>query len=245
MRSPFICIFNMLSYCALYFIVFKLYHWVKAAQYAVFVLRNLRIDLATAEKMEGDIASNNGMPRLMGKIAVVTAAAQGIGRATAIRFAKEGATVYATDINLSLLEELKEFKVLIRSNVEKMVEQGGGSIINMSSVASSVKGVKTRFVYSTTKAAVVGLTKSIAIDFVDKGIRCNCICPGTVDTPSFRERVNANADAEQALRDFIARQPMGRLGTAEEIAALCVYLASDESKYTTGQAHVIDGGWAC
>lgn len=113
----------------------------------------------------------------------------------------------------------------------------------MSSVCSSVKGLPNRFVYGTTKAAVIGLTKSVAADFIDKGIRCNCLCPGTVDTESFRERVGASSDPEKAMKDFIARQKMGRVGTPEEVAQLCVYLASDESSYTTGAEHVIDGGW--
>jgi 2-keto-3-deoxy-L-fuconate dehydrogenase len=125
-----------------------------------------------------------------------------------------------------------------------MLERGGGSILNMASVASSVTGVPNRFVYGTSKAAVVGLTKSVAIDFITRGIRCNCICPGTVDSPSLHERLKATGDYEAAMKQFVARQPMGRLGTAEEIAALAVYLGSDDSAYTTGQAHIIDGGLA-
>ena len=124
-----------------------------------------------------------------------------------------------------------------------MLEYGGGSIINMSSVASSMKGVPNRFAYCASKAAVIGLTKSVAADFVTKGIRCNAICPGTVDSPSLHDRLRASGNYEQALKEFIARQPMGRIGDAEEIAALAVYLASDEAKFTTGQTFAIDGGW--
>jgi 2-keto-3-deoxy-L-fuconate dehydrogenase len=123
-----------------------------------------------------------------------------------------------------------------------MIAKGGGSIVNMSSVASSVKGVVNRFVYGTTKAAVIGLTKSVAADFIKQGIRCNAICPGTVQTPSLDDRINSAADPVEARKAFIARQPLGRLGSPEEIAALAVYLASDESAYTTGAIHVVDGG---
>jgi 2-keto-3-deoxy-L-fuconate dehydrogenase len=130
----------------------------------------------------------------------------------------------------------------IRAALPKMIEGGGGSIINMASVASSVKGIPNRFVYGATKAAVIGLTKAIAIDHVAQGIRCNCVCPGTVDTPSLADRINANADPAAARKAFIARQPMGRLARAEEIAPLIVYLASDESAFATGQAFVVDGG---
>lgn len=133
---------------------------------------------------------------------------------------------------------------LIQLTLPAMLENGGGSIINMSSVASSIKGVPNRFAYCASKGAVVGLTKSIAADFVTKGIRCNAICPGTVDSPSMHDRLRATGNYEQALTDFIARQPMGRIGTAEEIAALALYLASDDSAFTTGQTHAIDGGWA-
>jgi 2-keto-3-deoxy-L-fuconate dehydrogenase len=138
---------------------------------------------------------------------------------------------------------------LIRAFLPGMLAQGNGSIINMSSVASSVKGVPNRFVYSVTKAAVIGLTKSVASDFVGQGIRCNAICPGTVQTPSLDERIRAEAAGtgrteEEVRRAFITRQPMGRLGRAEEIAHLITYLASDESAYTTGQVHIIDGGWS-
>ena len=125
-----------------------------------------------------------------------------------------------------------------------MIAEGGGAIVNIASVASSVKGVPNRFVYSATKAAIIGLTKSIAVDFVAKGIRCNAVCPGTVDTPSLGDRIAAAPDPAQARRDFVARQPMGRLGRAEEVADLCVYLASDESRFMTGQAVIIDGGIA-
>ena len=130
-----------------------------------------------------------------------------------------------------------------RAFLPGMLEKGKGAIVNMSSVASSVKGVPNRFAYTASKAAVVGLTKAIAADFVTKGIRCNAICPGTVDSPSLHDRLRATGNYEQALADFIARQPMGRIATPEEIAALVTYLASDEAGFTTGQIHVIDGGW--
>jgi 2-keto-3-deoxy-L-fuconate dehydrogenase len=242
--------------------------------------------------------------RLTGKTALVTAAGQGIGRATAIAFADEGAAVWATDINEATLACLVECRPGIRArmldvcdwkaveiaareigtisvlfncagfvhqgtildctekdwdcsfdlNVKSMfrvcraflpgmLEAGRGSIINMSSAASSIKGAPNRFVYGATKAAVIGLTKAIAADYVRRGIRCNAICPGTVESPSLDERIAALGDAEKARADFIARQPMGRLGRPEEVAALAVYLASDESSFTTGQTHVIDGGW--
>ena len=147
----------------------------------------------------------------------------------------------AWDWSLSL--NVKSIYRVTRAFLPAMVASGGGSIINMASVAGAVTGVRKRFVYSTTKAAIVGLTRSIALDFIGQGIRCNVVCPGTVHTPSWEERVNSAPDPVQARADFIARQPMGRLGTPEEIAALCVYLASDDSAYTTGAVHVIDGGW--
>lgn len=240
--------------------------------------------------------------RLQGKKALITAAAQGIGRESALAFAREGAAVIATDVNLSRLGELagtagittRKLDVLDKAAIEAcarelgavdvlfncagyvangtilecdedqwafsndlnvramyrmtraflpaMIKAGGGSIINMSSVASSVKGVINRFVYGTTKAAVIGLTKSVAADFIKQGIRCNAICPGTVQTPSLDDRINANADPVEARKAFIARQPLGRLGTPQEIAALALYLASDESAYTTGTINIIDGG---
>jgi 2-keto-3-deoxy-L-fuconate dehydrogenase len=132
----------------------------------------------------------------------------------------------------------------IRAALPGMIARGGGSIINMSSACSSVIGAPNRFVYGTTKAAVIGLTKSVASDYITQGIRCNAICPGTVDSPSLHERLTATGDYEKAMKAFVARQPMGRLATAEEIAALVVYLASDESAFTTGQPHIIDGGWS-
>jgi len=248
--------------------------------------------------------------RLEGKTAFLTAAGQGIGRATALAFAREGARVIATDIDEALLEKLAadargievrkldvrdaeaisataqavgavdvlfngagfvhhgtlldcddvafDFSVdlnvramyrMMRAFVPGMLQQGRGSIINMASVAGSLKGAPNRFVYGTTKAAVIGMTKSVAADFVGRGIRCNAICPGTVESPSLRERIATQATAgaqtlEQVEAAFVARQPMGRIGRADEIAALAVYLASDESAFTTGTAQVIDGGWS-
>jgi 2-keto-3-deoxy-L-fuconate dehydrogenase len=241
------------------------------------------------------------MGRLIGKTALITAAGQGIGRETAILFANEGAKVWATDIELSKLEELTSCERLrldvrdpdnvaavlvqtgpldilfncagyvasgtildcdesdwarsldlnvtgayrlIRAALPAMLNRGAGSIINMSSVVSSVKGVVNRFAYGASKAAVIGLTKAIAADFVTRGIRCNVICPGTVDTPSLHERLRSTGDYDSALRAFVARQPMGRTGKPSEIAALALYLASDESTFTTGQPFVIDGGWS-
>ena len=148
-----------------------------------------------------------------------------------------------TDWDFSFNLNVKSCYRTIRAVLPGMLSNGGGSIINMSSVASSIKGVPRRFVYAATKAAVIGLTRAIAADYVREGIRCNAICPGTVDTPSLQQRLNAFPDPDRARKDFEKRQAMGRLGTAEEIAALAVYLASDESSYTTGVAHVIDGGW--
>ena len=245
--------------------------------------------------------------RLKGKTALVTAAAQGIGRASALGFAAEGARVVATDINAAKLEELSQaargaldirrldvtdaaavaalagelgaidvlfncagfvhhgtvlecsekdweftmnlnlrsMYLTIRAFLPAMLKRGtGASIINMSSGASSVKGAPNRFVYGTSKAAVIGLTKAVAIDFIKERIRCNAICPGTIATPSLDDRIAAQGGT-QAVRDaFVARQPLGRLGTAEEIAALAVYLASDEASFTTGAIHLIDGGWS-
>jgi 2-dehydro-3-deoxy-L-fuconate 4-dehydrogenase len=240
--------------------------------------------------------------RLTGKRALVTAAAQGIGRATARAFATEGARVIATDVNDGKLEDLggvsgieirhldvtdadqvlaiaadlgaidvlfncagfvhhgsvlecgesdwdssfavnvKSMYFIIRSVLPAMLEAGGGSIINMSSVASSIKGIAHRCAYGASKAAVIGLTRSVAADYIDRGIRCNAICPGTVESPSLQARIDAFDDPSEARRAFIARQPLGRLGTAEEIAAMAVYLASDESAFTTGTNMVVDGG---
>ena len=247
--------------------------------------------------------------RLQGKKALITAAGQGIGRATAEAYVREGAQVIAADINAELLSDLActtgcetrvldvtdaeavqaavaaigplqvlfngagyvhagtildcdeaawDFSVnlnvrsmyrLIRAVLPGMLAQGGGSIINMSSVASSIKGAPNRFVYGTTKAAVIGLTKSVAADFVSRGIRCNAICPGTVESPSLRQRIEAQAASSgltvaQVEAAFVARQPVGRVGRASEIAALAVYLGSDESAFTTGTLQVIDGGWS-
>lgn len=150
-----------------------------------------------------------------------------------------------SDWDLSFDLNVKGMYRMIRAVLPAMLEAGHGNIINMSSIASSVKGVPNRFVYCASKAAVVGMTKAISADFVGQGIRCNAVCPGTVQTPSLDARISAQGDLEKTRAAFIARQPIGRLGKPEEIAALCVYLASDESGYTTGTTHVVDGGWVC
>lgn len=247
--------------------------------------------------------------RLSGKRVLVTAAGQGIGRASAIAMAQAGAQVFATDVNKDALSTIREenlknietFEINVRDddsvksgvaranpdvlfncagfvhngtildakddevdfafdlNVRSMIrtiraalpgmlDRGTGSIINMSSACSSVIGAPNRMVYGMTKAAVVGLTKSVAVDYVKTGVRCNCICPGTVESPSWHDRVTALGEQlgsyDKAMEQFVSRQPMGRVATAQEIAALVVYLASDESAFTTGHAHVIDGGWS-
>ena len=242
--------------------------------------------------------------RLVGKTALITAAGQGIGRATALAFAAEGARVVATDIDAGNLETLAreagietrtldvtdpaaiteiardlgaidvlfncagyvhhgsildcaeddfDFSVTlnvramyrsIKAFLPAMLTAGHGNIINMASMASSLTAAENRFIYGVTKAAVIGMTKSVAKDFVGQGIRCNAICPATVDSPSLQGRIDAFDDPQAARAAFIARQPMGRLGTVEEIAALCVYLASDESAFTTGTAVIVDGGWS-
>jgi 2-keto-3-deoxy-L-fuconate dehydrogenase len=239
--------------------------------------------------------------RLKGKKALVTAAGQGIGRATALAYATEGAAVVATDIDegkladlpdgierrrldvtdgaaiAALARELGAVDVLfncagivhhgtildcterdwdftldlnlksmyrtIRAFLPAMLAQGSGAIVNMASSVSSVKGAPNRFVYGVSKAGIIGLTKSIAIDFIRQGIRCNAICPGTVASPSLEDRIAAQGGTEAARRAFVDRQPMGRLGTPEEIAALALYLSSDESSFTTGSIHVVDGGF--
>jgi 2-keto-3-deoxy-L-fuconate dehydrogenase len=238
--------------------------------------------------------------RLTGKTALITAAGQGIGRATAELFVAEGARVIATDIREDLLDGLDgcerrkldvtdaaaiaalageigtpdvlcniagyvhagtildcdeqawAFSIdlnmtamyrMIRAFLPGMLGAGGGAIVNVSSIASSVKGIPNRFAYGATKAGVIGLTKAVAADFVGQGIRCNAICPGTVESPSLQQRLRDTGDYEEAHRQFTARQPMGRLGRPEEIASLALYLASDESAFTTGAVHVIDGGW--
>lgn len=240
--------------------------------------------------------------RLVGKTCLVTAAAQGIGRATAIAFAEAGARVIATDINEDKLAELKtvpcidvqkldvtnrdavhrligavrDIGVLVncagyahqgtileasptdwayahKINVESMYNTigavlpgmlalGHGSIVNLAAIVSSIKAAPGRFVYMTSKAAVIGLTKAVAVDFIRHGIRCNAICPGMIETPSVIQRIAGDSDPDQARRDFVARQPIGRLGRPEEVAALCVHLASDESGYTTGAVFTVDGG---
>jgi 2-keto-3-deoxy-L-fuconate dehydrogenase len=243
------------------------------------------------------------MNRLEGKTCLVTAAGQGIGKASALAMHGEGARVFATDINADALAELAteglETFVLnvrepssiaqavgktgpldvlfncagfvdhgtildcdedawtfsldlnvtamyrmMRAFLPAMLENGGGSIINMSSVASSIIAAPNRFSYGATKAAVIGMTKAVAADYVTQGIRCNAICPGTVESPSLHDRMRAQGDYETARAAFVSRQPMGRIGKSEEIAALVIYLASDESGFTTGAAHVIDGGWS-
>jgi 2-keto-3-deoxy-L-fuconate dehydrogenase len=240
--------------------------------------------------------------RLAGKVAFITAAGQGMGQAAALAFAREGARVWATDINGPALKAIdgkdgvrtrvldvtneeavakagkevgdvdvlfncagivhhgsildasvkdwdQAFAVNVRSMflvsrafLPGMLKKQRGSIINMASVASSIRGLPNRCVYGASKAAVIGLTKSIAADYVGKGVRCNAVCPGTVDTPSLQQRINAFADPVQARKDFVARQPMGRLGTVDDITGLLVFLASDESLFATGNAYSIDGG---
>lgn len=243
--------------------------------------------------------------RLAGKKVLITAAGQGIGRASALAMAAEGATVIATDINVQTLGSLEtegpviecrkldvldgvaisamvdqldgvdvlfncaghvhhgsilectenEWDLAFDLNVKaqyrlikcllpSMLEAGRGSIINMSSIVSSIKGAQLRFAYAASKAAVIGMTKSIAIDYATKGIRCNAICPGAVESPSLEERLHATGDYRKARAGFVERQPMKRIGLAEEIASLVVYLASDEASFTTGQAFAIDGGWS-
>ena len=243
--------------------------------------------------------------RLQNKTCVVTAAGAGIGRATAMAFAAEGALAWATDISAQALASLsaevpsiqtalldvtdsgavqafarergaidvlfncagfvhagalldcteddwdfsfdlnvKSMYRTISAFLPAMIAGGGGSIINMSSVAGSIIGAPGRCVYGATKAAVIGLTKSVAADYITQGIRCNAICPGTVESPSLEQRLKSTGDYEKARREFVARQPLGRIGLPQEIASLAVYLASDESSYTTGHAHVIDGGWS-
>ncbi len=242
------------------------------------------------------------MQRLLGKRALITAAGQGIGKATALRLAEEGAQVLATDVNAAALAELKAPGIttqvlnvldgdaitacvagagridilfncagvvhagdimgstedewdfafalnckamyrMLRAVLPGMVAQGGGSIINMASVAGPLTAPPNRFIYSASKAAVGGITKSVAQDYVKQGIRCNAVCPGTVDSPSLHQRLRDTGNYEGAMAAFIARQPMGRIGKPEEIAAMVAYLGADESAYTTGQLLALDGGW--
>ena len=238
--------------------------------------------------------------RLKGKKALVTAAAQGIGRSISETFISEGADVIAVDLNLGLLSTLEGAEVMqldvtnkqgltnvieeanvdilancagvvhhgtvleaseeeldfafnlnvksmfygIQAALPGMIKKGGGSIINIASVCSSILAAPNRFVYGTTKAAIIGLTKSVAIEYITEGIRCNSICPGTVNSPSLHQRLKDTGDYEGAMKAFVARQRMGRIGAPEEIAAMALYLASDDSKFTTGQSHIVDGGWA-
>ena len=162
----------------------------------------------------------------------------GIVHSGTIIVSKEEEFDHAIDLNI------KSMYRTIKAVIPLMQKKGGGSIINIGSVVSSVIGAPNRCIYGLSKAAVIGLTKSVAVDFVKEGIRCNCICPGTVDTPSLHERLEATGDYEKSMNDFVNRQPMGRLGLASEIADLAAYLASDESKFVTGQEHIIDGGWS-
>ncbi len=240
--------------------------------------------------------------RLQGKTALITAAGQGIGKATALAMAQEGAQVWATDVNADLLRSYEgvaniqtapldvldkaaiqalvaripvpdilfncagfvhngtilqatdeewnfAFNLNVRSQfwmiqalLPGMLAKGGGSIINMASIASSVRGIPSRFIYGASKAAVIGLTKAVAADYVTQGIRCNAICPGTVDTPSLQDRINAYEDPVQARKNFVARQPMGRLAQAHEIAPIVIFLASDEAAFATGNYYSVDGG---
>lgn len=272
-----------------------------AAAYVVLNDNHIYSSKGRRKSAERKLGGDNMPDWVKDRTVLVTAAGQGIGRATAIAFTAAGARVIATDINEAALAELtsetgietrrldvldaadiaaavaavgpvdvlfngagfvhagsilemkeEDFEFAMDLNVRSMIrtiravlptmiERGGGAIINMSSVASSIKGVPNRFAYSTTKAAVVGLTKSVAADYVGHGIRCNAICPGTVESPSLQDRMRAQGDYEAARAAFIARQPMGRLGSPEEIADLAVYLAN--ATYTSGQAYAIDGGW--
>ena len=161
-------------------------------------------------------------------------------------FVHGGAIEAATDADFDFAMNLNVRATFhsMQAAIPGMVERGGGAIVNIASVASSIIAAPNRFIYGTSKAAVIGMTKSVAIDYVTKGVRCNCICPGTVDSPSLHDRLRAMGDYETAKQAFIARQPMGRIGTPQEIAHLAVYLGSDDSAFTTGQAHIIDGGWA-
>jgi len=253
--------------------------------------------------MSTQIPPRKSAERLKGKTVLITAAAQGIGRSSAIIFAQEGARVFATDVNQAKLQEisnilgiktskldvtdpraiqalpneigkidvllncagyvhngtileceekdwdfsfdinLKSMYRLIKVFLPGMISLGGGSIINIASVASNIKGVPNRFAYGASKAAVIGLTKAVAVDHIKNNVRCNAICPGTIHTPSLDDRINSYADPEAARKAFVARQPLGRLGTAEEIAEMALYLASDVSAYTTGAIMVVDGGF--
>jgi 2-keto-3-deoxy-L-fuconate dehydrogenase len=184
-----------------------------------------------------DAAAIAGLPETTGPIDVLFNCAGFVHHGT-ILDCEEKDWTFSFDLNVTAMYRT------IRAYLPAMIEAGGASIINMSSVASSIKGAPNRFVYGTTKAAVIGLTKAVAADYVSKGIRCNAICPGTVETPSLHGRIAAQGDVDEARKAFIARQPMGRLGTADEIAHLATYLASDESAFTTGTTHVIDGGWS-
>jgi 2-keto-3-deoxy-L-fuconate dehydrogenase len=184
-----------------------------------------------------DAAAIAGLPETTGPIDVLFNCAGFVHHGT-ILDCEEQDWAFSFDLNVTAMYRT------IRAYLPAMIEAGGASIINMSSVASSIKGAPNRFVYGTTKAAVIGLTKAVAADYVSKGIRCNAICPGTVETPSLHGRIAAQGDVDEARKAFIARQPMGRLGTADEIAHLATYLASDESAFTTGTTQVIDGGWS-
>ncbi len=195
------------------------------------------IDGVTSLKL--DVTDQPSVERVMAEIGAIDVLfnCAGFVHAGSILECDEAAWDFSFDLNVKAMYRTA------RLAIPAMLENGGGSIINMSSVASSLKGVPNRFVYSASKAAVIGMTKAIAADFITRGIRCNAICPGTVDSPSLHERLKATGDYDKAMKEFIARQPMGRIAKAEEIANLVVYLASDESAFTTGQTHIIDGGW--
>jgi 2-keto-3-deoxy-L-fuconate dehydrogenase len=196
-------------------------------------------DLMGCEQRGLDVADPNAIIALADEIGPVDILFNVVGHVHSGTILDCDETAWANSLTVNMTAMYRT----IRAVLPAMLAKGGGSIVNMSSIASSVKGIPNRFAYGATKAGVIGLTKSVAADFVGQGIRCNAICPGTIDTPSLQQRLHDTGDYEQARQAFVARQPMGRLGTAEEIAQLALYLASDESAFTTGAIHVIDGGW--